>query len=87
MCNLGKPSNIDREVALICSLLRFDFDFKMHQLVLALREVDAGPFLEIELRDVCRLRSMVRSEPMPCRGNSPHPGTDLFATAIRQHFA
>ena len=75
------------EIALVCSLLRLDLDFKMHQLVLALREIDAGPFLKIELRDVCRLQSRVRSRQVPCRGSRDQLGTDPFADAVRQHFA
>ena len=69
------------------ALLGLDSDFKVHQLVFAFGKVDAGSFFEIELRNVCSLRSC--NQPGTGVKGSTHiqQVSNLSAIAVRQHSA
>ena len=72
---------------LVCSLLRLDFYLEVQQLVFAFRKVYACSFLEVELGDVCMLRSRVTNKLHIEVEKNQRMCCHLFAIATRQRSA
>lgn len=58
----SRAAQLREKNTLVCAFLRLDFYLKVQQLVFAFRKVYACSFLEVELRDVCKLRSRLENK-------------------------